>query len=101
MARPVRGATLQKVPQFALHGLQCHAAGRVVAAECLDHVVGEEALHVVEHPGRALVQQQHLLWWEECGLPIATERWKIIFFLLTLTKFGVRFKKLEVPSKDE
>lgn len=50
VAGPVISTKLQEAAQLRLHGLQRDAAGGVVAAERLDHVVGEEALHVVQHP---------------------------------------------------
>lgn len=55
MAWPVCSSKLHKVAQLGVHGLQCDAAGGVVAAECLDHVVGEETLHVVQHSRGAQV----------------------------------------------
>ncbi|TNN86698.1 hypothetical protein EYF80_002881 [Liparis tanakae] len=61
VARPVISPELQEAAQLGLHGLQRDAAGGVVAAERLDHVVGEEALHVVQHPRRAQVQLLDLL----------------------------------------
>lgn len=67
---PVGGAYLQKVAQLGLQGVQRDAAGRVVAAESVDHVVGEEALHVVQHARGAQVELLHLLWRQEGGLAI-------------------------------
>lgn len=55
MAWPVCCAKLQEVVQLGLQSLQCDATGGVVATECLDHVVGEETLHVVQHTGGAQV----------------------------------------------
>ena len=69
---PVHSVALQKVPQLGHHCLQGDAAGGVVAAERLDHVVGEEALHAVQHARGALVQLLHLLRWEESGLAVGT-----------------------------
>lgn len=61
VAGPVFCAQLQKAAQLRLQGLQRNSAGGVVAAERLDHVVGEEALHVVQHTSGAQVQLLHLL----------------------------------------
>lgn len=61
VAGPVFCAQLQKVAQLRLQGLQRNSAGGVVAAERLDHVVGEEALHVVQHTRGTQVQLLHLL----------------------------------------
>lgn len=70
VARPVVRAKLQEGSQLGEQGLQRDAAGGVVAAERLDHVVGEEALHVVEHPCGAQVELLHLVRWQESGLAI-------------------------------
>lgn len=70
VTRPVVRAELQKGSQLGQQGLQRDAAGGVVAAERLDHVVGEEALHVVEHPRGAQVELLHLVRWQESGLAI-------------------------------
>lgn len=67
---PVGGTYLQKAAQLGLQGVQHDAAGRVVAAESVDHVVGEEALHVVQHARGAQVELLHLLGWQEGGLAI-------------------------------
>lgn len=70
MAGPVSGAYLQKVAQLGLQGVQRDAAGGVVAAERVHHVVGEEALHVVQHARGAQVELLHLLRRQEGGLAI-------------------------------
>lgn len=54
---------LQEVAQLCLHGLQRDTTGGVVTTERLDHVVGEEALHVVQHTCGARVQLLYLLRW--------------------------------------
>lgn len=70
VARPVVRAQLQEGAQLGQQGLQRDAAGGVVAAERLHHVVGEEALHVVEHPRGAQVELLHLVRGQESGLAI-------------------------------
>lgn len=47
---------LQKVAQLCKYSLQGDTASRVVTAECLNHVVGEEALDVVQHACGAQIQ---------------------------------------------
>lgn len=54
---------LQKVAQLCKYSLQGDTASRVVTAECLNHVVGEEALDVVQHACGAQIQELHLLRW--------------------------------------
>lgn len=70
VARAVLGAQLQEGSQLGLQGLQRHAAGGVVAAEGAHHVVGEEALHVVEHGRGAQVELLHLVWRQQRGLAV-------------------------------
>lgn len=66
----VLGAQLQEGAQLGLQGLQRHAAGGVVAAERAHHVVGEEALHVVEHGSGAQVELLHLVGWQQRWLAV-------------------------------
>lgn len=61
MAGPVGCAKLQEGLEFGLQGLQSHPAGGVVTAKRLDHVVGEEVLHAVQHARGAHVQLLHLV----------------------------------------
>lgn len=63
MAWAVRRLELHKAAELVLHGLQGNAAGGVVAAERLDHVAREEALHVIQHGRGALIQLLHKLRW--------------------------------------
>ena len=70
MPGPIGGTYLQKVAQLGLQGVQRDATGRVVAAESVNHVVGEEALHVVEHARGAHVELLNLLRRQEGGLAI-------------------------------
>lgn len=72
MPRPIGRTRLQEVPQLGLQGVQRDSAGGVVATERVDHVVGEEALHVVEHARGAQVELLHLLGWQEGGLAVGT-----------------------------
>lgn len=80
VARAVLGAQLQEGAQLGLQGLQRHAAGGVVAAKRAHHVVGEEALHVVEHGGGAQVELLHLVGRQQRGLAVgaAGEKSEII-----------------------
>lgn len=71
MAGSVFRPELQEAAQLGQHGLQRDPAGGVVTTERLDHVVGEEALHVVQHPRGAHVELLHLLRGQEGGLPIS------------------------------
>lgn len=73
VTRPVCRPELQKAAELVLHGLQGNAAGGVVAAERLDHVVREEALHVVQHGRGALIQLLNVLGRQESGLAAGTE----------------------------
>ena len=75
VARAVGGPQLQEAPQLALHGLQAQPSGGVVAAEVLDHVVGEEELHLVQHARGALVQLLHLVRWQQHGLAVEAGGW--------------------------
>lgn len=76
MTRPICRTELQKAAQLGLQRVQGDAAGGVVAAERLDHVVREQALHVVQHARGAQVQLLHLLGWQERGLTTGTRRKK-------------------------
>lgn len=73
VTRPLGGARLQEVAQLGLQGVQRDAAGGVVAAEGVDHVVGEEALHVVQHARGAQVELLHLLGGQEGRLAVGAE----------------------------
>ena len=71
VARAVgRRPLLQEPVQLGLHGLQAQPAGGVVAAEVLDHVVGEEELYLVEHVRVALVELLHLVRGQQHGLAV-------------------------------
>ena len=71
VARAVgRRPLLQEPVQLGLHGLQAQPAGGVVAAEVLDHVVGEEELHLVQHVRGALVELLHLVRGQQHGLAV-------------------------------
>lgn len=70
VARPFGGANVQEVAQLGLQGVQRDAAGGVVAAEGVDHVVGEEALHAVQHARGAHVELLHLLRGQQGGLAV-------------------------------
>lgn len=77
----VLGAQLQEGAQFALQRIHCHPASGVVAAERAHHVVGEEALHVVEHGGGAQVELLHLVGWQQRGLAVGAG-WEILIISL-------------------
>lgn len=64
MTWPICSTTLQKVTHLCLNSVEGNAAGGVVTAERLNHVVGEKALHVVQHPRGAQVQLLLLLRWQ-------------------------------------
>lgn len=74
VARPVRRAKLEEGFDLGLQSIQGHAAGGIVAAENLYQVVGEEALHVVQHARRAPVELLHLVRRKQHGLTIRTAR---------------------------
>lgn len=70
VARPVARPQLQEGFDLGLQSLQRHAAGGVVAAERLDEVVREEALHAVQHPRGAPVELLHLVRRQQHGLAV-------------------------------
>lgn len=74
MSRPICSTELQEGFDLCLQSLQEHPTGGVIAAEILNQVVGEEALHVVQHAGGTHVQLLHLTWRQQHGLAIRTTR---------------------------
>ena len=67
-------SALQEGTELGLQALQSHATGGVVAAKRLNHVMGEEALNMVQHGSGAQVQSLHLVRGQESGLAIWTAR---------------------------
>lgn len=53
---------LQERVEFGLYRIQCKSTSGVVTAMCLNHVVREELLHVVQHACGTQVQLLHLIW---------------------------------------
>lgn len=88
MAWSIYGPKLQKTTQLVQHSLQSQTAGGVVTAKRLHHVVGEEALHTVQHTCGAHVQLLDLLRWQQSGLAIRTVKkkekvqQKVLLFIL-------------------
>lgn len=74
VARPVCCAKLQERFDLGLQRLQGHPTGGIVAAKSLNQVVGEKALHIVQHACRAPVQLLHLAWRQQRGLTVRTAR---------------------------
>lgn len=72
VARPVCRAELQEGFDLGLQSLHGHPARWIVAAVIFNHVVGEEALHVVQHARGALVQLVHLTRGQQHGLTVGT-----------------------------
>lgn len=77
VAGPVRRAKLQEGFDLGLQSLQGHPTGGVVAAKSLNEVVGEEALHTVQHARRAPVQLLHLVRRQQHGLTVGTAGRKV------------------------
>lgn len=73
MPRPVGRVGLHEYAELGLQGFKTQATGGVVTAVRLDHVMGEEALHVVEHPRRAHVKLLHECRGQQGGLTIWAE----------------------------
>lgn len=60
MTRPVCCAKLQERFDLCLQSLQSHSAGEIVAAKCLNQVLGKEALDIGQHAHRTSVELLHL-----------------------------------------
>lgn len=74
VARPVRRVHLQEGAELGVQRVPRHAAAGVITAVRLNHVVREEALHVVQHACGAQVQLLHLVRGQQGGLTIHTEK---------------------------
>lgn len=65
---------LHENAELGLQGFQTQAARGVITTVGLDHVMREEALHVVKHPCRTQVELQHMRRGQQGGLAIWAER---------------------------
>lgn len=67
---------LHEYAELGLQGFQTQAARGVITTIGLDHVMREEALHVVKHPCGSQVELLHMRWGQEGGLTIWAEKKK-------------------------
>lgn len=71
---PVGRVGLHEYAELGLQGFQTQPAGGVVATVRLNHVMGEKALHVVEHSRRAQIKLLHMCRRQQGGLSVWAER---------------------------